>query len=94
MLANESGDKLYYGINTGVGVFSNKKLSKEEVKQFQINLIRSHSTGIGEILPIEASRRIHALKINALAKGYSGISISTMERLIEFFNSGCVPQIP
>jgi histidine ammonia-lyase len=45
-------------------------------------------------LPVEASRRIHALRINGLAKGYSGISTETLNGLIDFFNSGCVPYIP
>jgi len=61
------------------------------LKEFQINLIRSHATGIGENLCIDASRRIHVLRINTLAKGFSGMSLGTMERLIEFFNSGAVP---
>jgi histidine ammonia-lyase len=54
-------------------------------------MIRSHATGIGEFLPIEASRRIHALRINSLAKGYSGISPETLKCLIDLFNSGCIP---
>ncbi|CDW90715.1 histidine ammonia-lyase [Stylonychia lemnae] len=93
-LANEKTDKPYYGINSGVGLFSNQKLTGSDLKEFQINLIRSHATGIGENLELEASRRIHVLRINTLAKGFSGISLGTMERLIDFFNSGAVPQIP
>ena len=46
------------------------------------------------MLPLEASRRIHALRINSFAKGYSGISTETLNSLIELFNSGCVPYIP
>lgn len=75
-------------------MFSNMKLNGEELKKFQVNLIRSHATGIGENLCTNASRRIHVLRINTLAKGFSGISIPTMERLVDLFNSGCVPQIP
>ena len=93
-LSNEPGEKPYYGINSGVGTFSKMKISREHIKEYQINLIRSHATGIGEILDVNSSRRIHVLRMNTLAKGYSGISLSTMERLIEFFNSGCVPRIP
>ena len=90
-LANEPSDKPYYGINSGVGLFSNKKLTGQELKEFQINLIRSHATGIGENLSLEAARRILVLRINTLAKGYSGISPNTMERLLDFYNSGVVP---
>ena len=89
------GDKgLYFGINTGVGAFSNKRIPLEEMKEYQVNLIRSHATGIGEFLPLNTSRRILALRINTLAKGYSGMSVNTMRGLIDFYNSGCVPQIP
>lgn len=84
-------DEAYFGINTGVGIFSGEKLNGSEMDEFQVNLIRSHATGIGEVLPIEASRRIHALRINSLAKGYSGISVETLQCLIDLFNSGCVP---
>eukprot|EP00347_Sterkiella_histriomuscorum_P014532 403360518 len=93
-LAKEPNEKPYYGINSGVGIFSNKKLTGQELKEFQVNLIRSHATGIGENLDLDPARRILVLRINTLAKGLSGISINTMERLIEFYNSGIVPQIP
>ncbi|TNV80197.1 hypothetical protein FGO68_gene4681 [Halteria grandinella] len=89
-----NSDTPYFGVNTGVGIFANKKLRPEELKEFQIDLIRSHATGIGEVLPLEASRRIHALRINSLAKGFSGISPSTLTCLTDLFNSGCVPYIP
>jgi histidine ammonia-lyase len=84
----------YFGINTGVGIFSNVKIKEDEMDDYQVNLIRSHATGIGENLPLEASRRIHALRINSLAKGFSGISPETLTCLVKLFNSGSVPQIP
>ena len=46
------------------------------------------------MLPLNISRRIHALRVNTLAKGYSGISEDTVRSLIDLFNSGCVPYIP
>ena len=46
------------------------------------------------MLPVDISRRVVALRINTLAKGFSGVSLDTVKRLIEFFNSGCVPWIP
>jgi len=60
----------------------------------QYNLIRSHATGVGKILPLEAAKRVTALRINTLAKGYSGCSLETVERLVEMFNAGCIPWIP
>lgn len=70
------------------------KIPSEKLRDLQYNLIRSHSTGVGKLLPIDPSRRIVALRINTLAKGFSGISLDVVHRLIEFFNSGCVPWIP
>lgn len=83
-----------YGINTGFGRFSNVKVPNDKLTELQYNLIRSHSTGVGKLLPVEISRRICALRINTLAKGYSGISLDVVQKLIEMFNSGCVPWIP
>jgi histidine ammonia-lyase len=83
-----------YGINTGFGRFSNVKIPHEKLRDLQYNLIRSHSTGVGKLLPIDPSRRIVALRINNLAKGFSGISLDVVHRLVDFFNSGCVPWIP
>ncbi len=90
----DANNEQYFGINTGVGLFSNVNIKASEMGDYQINLIRSHATGIGEVLPLEASRRIHALRINSLAKGYSGISPETLTCLIDLFNKGCVPYIP
>ncbi len=87
-------DEPVYGITTGFGRFSNVKIAYESLIDLQYNLIRSHSTGVGKILPLEASRRVVALRINTLSKGYSGCSLETVERLVELFNSGCVPWIP
>jgi histidine ammonia-lyase len=83
-----------YGINTGFGRFSNVRVPNNCLIDLQYNLIRSHSTGVGKILPLEASRRVVALRINTLAKGYSGCSLQTVEKLVDMFNSGCVPSIP
>ena len=89
-----SKDQPVYGINTGFGRFSNVKIPTDKLRDLQYNLIRSHSTGVGKLLPLDPSRRIVALRINTLAKGYSGISLDLVRRLVEFFNSGCVPWIP
>ncbi len=94
MDALSSKDEPVYGINTGFGRFSNVKIPTDKLRDLQYNLIRSHSTGVGKILPIDPSRRIVALRINTLAKGYSGISLDVVRRLIDMFNSGCVPWIP
>jgi histidine ammonia-lyase len=66
-------DKPVYGLNTGFGSFATVKISSEDVHQLQINLIRSHSCGVGVPLPLERVREIHLLRINVLSHGCSGI---------------------
>ena len=54
--------------------------------QLQLNLIRSHAAGVGDCLPIHRIRMILALRINVLAKGFSGISYSNLQKIIQIFN--------
>jgi histidine ammonia-lyase len=62
-------DRKVYGVNTGFGNFADVKISPENVAELQVNLIRSHSAGIGNPLTLEQTRRLLALRINVLAKG-------------------------
>lgn len=71
-------DEPVYGITTGFGRFSNVKIPAESLTELQYNLIRSHSTGVGKTLPLNQARRVTALRINTLAKGYSGCSLETI----------------
>ncbi len=87
-------EKVVYGITTGFGKFSDVVISPEEAKTLQRNLIISHSCGVGNPLHEEASRGIMVLRINALAKGYSGIRLSTLNTLIEMVNKEVNPVIP
>src|SRR5665648_1240716 len=80
-----------YGITTGFGLFSDVLISKEDAKKLQRNLIMSHATGVGEPLQLEVVRAIVLLRANALAKGFSGIRLSTLETLLKVLNSGIVP---
>uniref|UniRef100_T2MG95 Histidine ammonia-lyase n=1 Tax=Hydra vulgaris TaxID=6087 RepID=T2MG95_HYDVU len=86
--------KVVYGVTTGFGNFANVVISEENLKQVQLNLIRSHASCVGEPLTLERSRSLLALRINVLAKGYSGISVENLEKLIDVFNSGCISKIP
>ncbi|MBI1803329.1 MAG: histidine ammonia-lyase [Ignavibacteriae bacterium] len=87
-------DETIYGVTTGFGEFSNVKIGKEHLAQLQENLIVSHSAGTGEPLPPEIVRAMTILRLNALAKGYSGIRLETMEFFREVFNRGIMPVIP
>ncbi len=88
------GNKTVYGITTGFGMFSDVLISKEDAKKLQRNLIMSHATGVGEPLPNEVVRGILLLRANALAKGFSGIRLSTLETLLAVLNEGIVPVVP
>lgn len=87
-------NKSVYGITTGFGMFSDVVISTDDAKKLQRNLIMSHATGVGEPLATEIVRGILLLRANALAKGFSGIRLSTLETLLEVLNSGIVPVIP
>lgn len=87
-------EKVVYGITTGFGKFSDVVISKDEAKILQKNLIISHSCGVGEPLDEEIVRGVMLLRANALAKGYSGIRIETLNTLIEMINKGVHPVIP
>ncbi len=87
-------DRVVYGITTGFGKFSDVRISHSESKLLQKNLIMSHACGVGNNLPEEVSRAIMLLRANALAKGYSGIRLSTVKTLLEMLNKGVHPAIP
>ncbi len=83
-----------YGVNTGFGKLANQRIAPQEVLALQENLLRSHAVGMGPLLPIPVSRLALALRINALAKGYSGVTVALIEALLEMYNRGIVPAIP
>lgn len=87
-------DRLAYGITTGFGAFANRRISADQVRQLQLNLLRSHTTGIGTALPAPLVRRMLLLKANSLAAGYSGIRQEVLDALLALLNSDVLPLIP
>jgi len=75
--------EVVYGINTGFGLFSNVTISADKLGELQTNLIRSHSSGVGNPLTMGRTRMLLALRINVLAKGHSGISMVNVLKMIE-----------
>ena len=86
--------KTAYGINTGFGKLASVRISSEQVRQLQVNLVRSHACGVGEPLSIPETRAIMLLRANALAKGLSGVRPATVETLCVMLNAGVHPVIP
>ena len=87
-------NKVVYGVNTGFGKFANLVIEKQDLEQLQVNLVRSHSAGVGQPLSPDKVRRLLALRINVLAKGHSGISLETLTQLIDAFNCSCLSWVP
>src|SRR3989475_13282787 len=75
-----------YGVNTGFGKLANQRIEPGEVLALQENLLRSHAVGMGSLLSLGESRLSLALRIQALARGNSGVTLELVEHLIEMFN--------
>lgn len=83
-----------YGINTGFGALSSMKIEEENLEQLQLNLIRSHCTGVGPNFDRETTRAIMLLRANCLAGGHSGVSISAIQLLLKFLMEDIIPLVP
>ncbi len=83
-----------YGVTTGFGAFQSVTIPPEKLRELQRNLILSHCAGVGDPLPEDVARAMMLLRANALAKGYSGIRVSTVERLLDMLNKRVHPVIP
>ncbi|MGH3127255.1 MAG: aromatic amino acid lyase, partial [Gaiellaceae bacterium] len=83
-----------YGINTGFGRFVSAHIPDELAEELQLRLLRSHACGVGEPYPDDVIRAAMLLRANALAKGFSGARIVTVELLLECLNRGVLPWVP
>ncbi len=83
-----------YAITTGVGKLSDVRIAPEEIRELQVNLIRSHCVGVGEPLSEAETRALMLLRANSLAKGYSGVRPLVIDTLCELLNRGLHPVIP
>lgn len=87
-------NKTVYGINTGFGSLANTKINDDHLEKLQHSLVLSHAAGTGELFSDKIVRLILALKINSLARGFSGIRLKIIEALIRLFNCRIYPCIP
>src|SRR5499425_502966 len=76
-----------YGINTGFGKLASVRISPEQVRQLQVNLVRSHASGVGAPLSEAETRAVMLLRANALAKGHSGVRLRIVETLCQMLNA-------
>ena len=87
-------ERTVYGINTGFGPLCDTRISKEQIKLLQKNILKSHSVGVGPIVPDLIAKLMLITKVHALSMGYSGISLEVLERIIFFINHEIIPEVP
>ena len=89
-----AGNKLAYAITTGVGKLSDVRIAGEQIRELQVNLVRSHAVGVGEPLSVRDTRAMMLLRANSLAKGHSGVRALVIDTLCEMLNRGVTPVVP
>ncbi len=87
-------DRPVYGINTGFGLLAKKRIAREELLDLQRKLVLSHACGVGSLLSDSCVRLMLVLKINSLARGYSGVRLCIIDALIKLVNAEVYPCIP
>jgi histidine ammonia-lyase len=89
-----AGNKLAYAVTTGVGKLSDVRIVGDQIRELQVNLVRSHSVGVGDPLSIAETRAMMLLRANSLSKGYSGVRAAVIDTLCEMLNRGVTPFVP
>ena len=87
-------DKVSYAITTGVGKLSDVRIAGDQIRELQVNLVRSHSAGVGEPLLIPETRAMMLLRANSLSKGHSGVRAIIVDTICEMLNRGATPFVP
>ncbi len=88
------GGRVIYGINTGFGLLARAIIPNDELEHLQRSLVLSHAAGVGRFMAESTVRLLLALKINSLARGYSGIRYEVIDSLLRLFNARVYPCIP
>ncbi|MFT6215849.1 MAG: histidine ammonia-lyase, partial [Roseivirga sp.] len=86
--------KAVYGINTGFGPLCTTLISKEKTRLLQLNILKSHSVGVGEAIADDLSKLMLILKMQSLAKGFSGIAETTLDRINWHIQHNIIPVVP
>ncbi len=89
-----ASNKTVYGINTGFGILANTSISPEDTAILQYKILQSHSVGVGDPIPVEVAKIMLITKVHALAQGFSGIQLSTLERIIWHIENDIIPVVP
>src|SRR5438445_2032478 len=89
-----AGNKLSYAITTGVGKLSDVRIAGDQIRELQVNLVRSHAVGVGDPLSATETRAMMLLRANSLAKGHSGVRAVVIDTLCEMLNRKVTPFVP
>ena len=87
-------NQVVYGITTGFGAFKDKIIPYDQLRQLQLNIVRSHATGVGYPLDTNIVRAMMLIRANALASGHSGIRLPTLTLLLNMIERGVHPVVP
>ena len=87
-------NKAVYGINTGFGPLCDTQITPKETNQLQVNLLLSHAVGVGSPIEKKIAKAMMICKVHSLCKGYSGIRIKVIERIIHFIENDLIPIVP
>ncbi|MDA9328946.1 histidine ammonia-lyase [Flavobacteriales bacterium] len=88
------GKKAIYGINTGFGPLCDTQITPEETNQLQVNLLITHAVGVGAPIDTKIAKAMMVCKVHSLCKGYSGIRLKVIERIIYFIENNLIPIVP
>src|SRR5688572_11920798 len=83
-----------YGVTTGFGILANKKISEEDAALLQYKILQSHSVGVGAPIPQEVAKLMMITKVHALAQGFSGVQLQTIQRIIWHIQNDVIPVVP
>jgi histidine ammonia-lyase len=89
-----AGDRAVYGVNTGFGVLKDRVIAADQVRQLQLNLLRSHAAGVGRFAPLDVARAMLLLRAVSLAHGHSGCRPEVVEALVALLEGRVTPVVP
>ncbi len=87
-------NRVSYAITTGVGKLADVRIAGDQIRELQVNLVRSHAAGIGEPLSMAETRAMMLLRANSLSKGHSGVRGAVIDTICEMLNRGVTPMVP
>ncbi len=87
-------NRVSYAITTGVGKLADVRIAGDQIRELQVNLVRSHAAGIGEPLSVAETRAMMLLRANSLSLGHSGVRAAVIDTICEMLNRGVTPMVP